>query len=95
VIACGGPVPGEEFVETGVRPEIDETGENVGKVRVRIDPAELAGLDHGRRLLPGTCCLTWGVGAVWLRGEARRSGLGPRNAYGGPWCVRSSLGGSR
>jgi hypothetical protein len=34
------------FVETGVGPEIDETGENVGKVPVRIDAAELAGLDQ-------------------------------------------------
>jgi hypothetical protein len=41
VISRGGPVPGEELVEEGVWPEIDETGENVGKVPVRIDAAEL------------------------------------------------------
>jgi hypothetical protein len=46
VISCGSPVPGEKFVETAVRPEIDETEENVGKVAVRIDPAELAALDQ-------------------------------------------------
>jgi hypothetical protein len=47
MIACsGGPVPGEELVEAGVWPEIDEAGENVCKVRVRIDGVELAGLDQ-------------------------------------------------
>jgi hypothetical protein len=44
VIACGGPVPGEEFVEAGVWPEIDKAAKNVGKVRIRIDAVELAGL---------------------------------------------------
>src|SRR5271170_6214940 len=46
VIACGGPVPGEELVEAGVWPEIDEAGENICKVRVGIDAVELAGLDQ-------------------------------------------------
>jgi len=46
VISRGGPVPGEELVEAGVWPEIDETEENVGKVAVGIDAAELAGLDQ-------------------------------------------------
>ncbi len=41
-----GPVPGEEVVEAGVWPEIDEAGENVGQVRVGIDAVELAGLDQ-------------------------------------------------
>ena len=44
VISRGGPIPGEELVEAGVWPEIDETEENVGKVAVGIDAAELAGL---------------------------------------------------
>ncbi len=43
MVARGGPVAGEEFVEAGVWPEIDEAGENVGQVRVRIDGVELAG----------------------------------------------------
>jgi hypothetical protein len=46
VISRSGPVPGEEFVEAGVWPEIDETEENVGKVAVGIDAGELAGLDQ-------------------------------------------------
>ena len=46
VISRGGPVPGQELVEAGVWPEIDETAENVGEVAVRIDAAELAGLDQ-------------------------------------------------
>ena len=46
VISRGGPVPGEEFVEAGIWPEIDETAENVGKVPIRIDVGELAGLDQ-------------------------------------------------
>jgi hypothetical protein len=44
VIARSGPFPGEEFVEAGIWPEVDETAENVGKVPVWIDAAELAGL---------------------------------------------------
>jgi len=44
VIARSGPFPGEEVVEAGIWPEIDETAENVGKVPIRIDVGELAGL---------------------------------------------------
>ena len=55
VIACGGPVPGEELVEAGVWPEIDEAGENVGKVGVRIDAVELAGLDQRSHDGPTFC----------------------------------------
>jgi hypothetical protein len=46
VIARSGTFPGEEVVEAGIWPEIDETAENVGKVAIRIDAAELAGLDQ-------------------------------------------------
>jgi hypothetical protein len=45
VIARRAPFPGEEFVEAGIWPEIDETAENVGKVPIWIDAAELAGLE--------------------------------------------------
>ncbi len=38
MVARGGPVAGEEFVEAGVWPEIDEAGENVGQVVNRRDP---------------------------------------------------------
>jgi hypothetical protein len=48
VISRGDPVPGQELVEAGVWPEIDETEENVGKVPVRIDAAELDGVDGPR-----------------------------------------------
>ena len=46
MISRRGPVPGEEFVEAGVWPEIDETEEDVGKVPVGIDAGELGGLDQ-------------------------------------------------
>ena len=46
MISRGGPIPGEELVEAGVWPEIDETAENVGKVAGRIDAAELTRLDQ-------------------------------------------------
>ena len=48
MISRGDRVPGEELVEAGVRPEIDETEENVGEVPVGIDAAELAGRDRRR-----------------------------------------------
>jgi transposase-like protein len=42
----GGPGPRHEFVQTRGRPEIDQLGENVGQVGLRLDAAELAGLDQ-------------------------------------------------
>jgi hypothetical protein len=36
VISRGSPVPGEEFVEAGVWPEIDETGEDVSEVPLSL-----------------------------------------------------------
>jgi len=44
--ALGGPGPGHQFVQTRGRPEIDQLGENVGQVGLRLDAAELAGLDQ-------------------------------------------------
>src|SRR5215831_5452621 len=46
VVGRSRPVPGEELVEAGVWPEIDEAGENVGEIPIRIDAGELAGLDQ-------------------------------------------------
>jgi len=46
VIARSGPSPGEEVVEAGIWPDIDEMAENVGKVPIRIDAGELASLCH-------------------------------------------------
>src|ERR1700687_5301054 len=42
----GGPGPGQEFVQTRSRPKIDQLGEDVGQVGLRLDAAELAGLDQ-------------------------------------------------
>src|SRR5262245_64260503 len=44
--ALGGPGPRHQFVQTGGRPEIDELGEDVGQIGLRLDAAELAGLDQ-------------------------------------------------
>ena len=44
----GRPGPGHEFVETRGRPEVDELGEHVGEVGLRIDAVQLAGLDERR-----------------------------------------------
>ena len=66
VIPCGSPIRGEKFVETAVRPEIDETEDNVDKVAVRIDPAELAALDQRSHDGPAS-------GAVVVTGEERWS----------------------
>ena len=44
--ALGGPGPGHEFVETRGGPQIDELGEHVGEVGLRIDAVQLAGFDE-------------------------------------------------
>src|SRR5262249_4539267 len=44
--ARGGPGPGHQFVQTGGRPEIDQLGEDVGQIGLRLDAAELAGLNQ-------------------------------------------------
>ena len=38
------PVPGHELVDTRFRPEIDESGQQVGEVDLRIDLVQLARL---------------------------------------------------
>jgi transposase len=42
--ALGSPGPGHESVQTGGRPEIDQLGEDVGQIGLRLDAAELASL---------------------------------------------------
>jgi hypothetical protein len=42
--ALSRPSPGHELIETRGRPEIDEFGEQVGEVGLRIDAIEFAGL---------------------------------------------------
>jgi transposase-like protein len=44
--ALGGPGPRHELVETRGRPEIDQLGEDVGQIGLRVDAGELAGLDE-------------------------------------------------
>ena len=44
--ALGGPGPGHEFVQARSRPEIDQLGEHVGQIGLRIDAVEFAGLDE-------------------------------------------------
>ena len=44
--AFGRPGPGHELVETRSRPQIDELGEHIGEVGLRIDAGELASLDQ-------------------------------------------------
>jgi hypothetical protein len=39
----GRPGPGQELVETIIRPEIDKPGQDVGKPGLRFDIVELAG----------------------------------------------------
>jgi len=42
----GDPGPRHEFVQTRGWPEIDQLGEDVGQIGLRLDAAELAGLDQ-------------------------------------------------
>ena len=44
--ALGGPCPRHELVETRSWPEIDQPGEDVGQIGLRVDATELAGLDE-------------------------------------------------
>ena len=46
------PGPRQEFVETRLRPEIDEPGEYVDEIRLRIDAVQFAGLDQRREAGP-------------------------------------------
>ena len=43
---AGGPGPGQKLVEAIVRPEIDETGKNVGDVGLAVDAIQFASLDQ-------------------------------------------------
>src|ERR1700741_4773982 len=44
--ALGSPGPRHQFVQTGGRPEIDQFGEDVGQISLRLDAAELCCLDE-------------------------------------------------
>src|SRR5215467_13817535 len=44
--ALGSPGPRHELVETRSRPEIDQPGENIGQISLRVDATEFAGLDE-------------------------------------------------
>ena len=45
-VRFGFPAPGHEFVDTLLRPAVDETCQQLGHVGQRIDAVELAGLDQ-------------------------------------------------
>ena len=60
----GGPGPGHELVEARGRPEIDELGEHVGEVGLRIDAVEFAGFDERGDAGPV-------LGALIVTGEER------------------------
>jgi len=44
--ARGRPGPWHQFVDARGRPEIDELGEHVGEVSLRIDAIQFAGFDE-------------------------------------------------
>ena len=44
----GRPGPGHEFIEARGGPEIDQLGEHVSEVGLRIDTMQFAGLDERR-----------------------------------------------
>ncbi len=45
-IFCGRPVPRHEFVDTALWPSVDQPGQQVGEVDLRIDAVQLARLDQ-------------------------------------------------
>ena len=56
--AVGSPGPGHQFVQTGGRPEIDQFGEDVGQISLRLDAAELCCLDERSNAGPVLRALT-------------------------------------
>ena len=52
LIARGGPDPWQEFVDTVVGPEIDEPGQNIGEISLRVDALELARFNQRRHACP-------------------------------------------
>ena len=42
----GGPRPGHEFVQTRGRPEVDQLGEDVGQIGLRLDATELCSFNE-------------------------------------------------
>src|SRR3954467_1582724 len=42
----GGPAPGQQFAEASVGPVVDEPGQHIGQVSMRIDAVQFAGLDQ-------------------------------------------------
>ena len=44
---CWLPMPGHELVDAVLRPAVDETGQQVGEIALRVHTVELAGLDEG------------------------------------------------
>ena len=59
------PGPGHELVDAGGGPEVDELGEHVGEIGLRVDVVELAALDQrgdaspvrGSLVVPGEECI--------------------------------------
>ena len=47
-----GPGPRQKLVEAVVRPEVDEAGEDIGEVGLRVDVLELAGFDQRSNASP-------------------------------------------
>src|SRR6476620_9306293 len=60
----GGPGPGHELVEARSRPEIDQAGEHVGEVGLRVDAVQFAGFDERGDAGPV-------LGALIVTGEER------------------------
>src|SRR5579863_3753255 len=48
----GSPVPGHELVDAGLRPAVDESGQQVGEVDLWIDLIQLARLDQRGHACP-------------------------------------------
>ena len=55
--ALGGPGPRQEFIETRGGPEIDQLGEDVGQIGLRLDATELCSFDERRDAGPVLCTL--------------------------------------
>lgn len=50
-------MPGHEFVDTAVGPAIDEAGQQLGEVALRVDAVQLACLDQGGEIRPAAAPL--------------------------------------
>src|SRR5437764_2469043 len=93
-------MPRHELVDVGLRPAVDEAGQEIGEVALRIHAVELAGFDQGRDGRPVlTTLVAAGEQCVFAR-EGHRGCILPissrmlRSITAGTRCTAARFGSS-